>query len=312
MSKNRSRYKRVATLSRLMADLAVIGHVAVDRVITHREDRTQLGGPPTFVSVVCQRLGRSVEAATKVGGDLPAEFASRLRELGIHREGVVIDDAETTRFVLDYRGTDRSLSVESVCEEIGPEDILELPEVMLLAPIVGEVPASTVSSIDADVIALDPQGFLRNIRPDGSIMPRRWFDEGLLRRLTIYKSSEEELRLITEDANTLRGLERIIRLGAEVAVATMGGEGALLVTRRGRFRVPALEISEVLDPTGAGDAFMGALFSVYMDGEEPLWCASMGAAMASCVVETLGARIDASLKQVEERAEDVYNRAVRL
>ena len=295
-----------------MDDIAVVGHVAVDKVITHYNERAQLGGPPTYFAVVCQRLGKSVEAATKVGGDLPVEFASRLKELGIHRKGMVIDDAESTRFVLDYRGADRSLRVESVCEEIGPEDILELPEVVLLAPIVGEVPASTVSSIDADVIALDPQGFLRDIRPDGSIMPRRWFDEGLLRRLTIYKSSEEELRLITEDANTLRGLETIIRLGAEVAVATMGGEGALLVTRRGRFRVPALEISEVLDPTGAGDAFMGALFSVYLDGEEPLWCASMGAAMASCVVETLGAGLDASRKQVEERAEDVYNRVVRL
>jgi sugar/nucleoside kinase (ribokinase family) len=67
-----------------------------------------------------------------------------------------------------------------------------------------------------------------------------------------------------------------------------------------------------LDPTGAGDAFISGFFSEYLDGEDHSWCASMGAAMASCVVETVGARIDASRKLVRERAENVYNRVVKL
>lgn len=295
-----------------MADFAVIGHVAIDRIITDHGERIQLGGPPTYVSLVTRKLGKSVRTVTKVGGDIPDDFIAQLEGLGIDLEGMIIDGAETTRFILDYRGAERRLSVGSVCEEFGPEDLVGLPEVVLLAPIVGETPPSVLSNIESDMIALDPQGFVRDIRPDGTILPKHWFDESLMRRLTIYKSSEDELRLVTGNLDSMKGLEKIIGLGAEVAIATKGGEGALLVVREGRYKVPALALGEALDPTGAGDTFIGGFFSEYLDGEDPSWCASMGAAMASCVVETVGARIDASRKLVRERAEDVYNRVVKL
>lgn len=295
-----------------MADFAIIGHVAIDRIITDQGERIQLGGPPTYVSLVTRKLGKSVMTVTKVGDDIPDDFISQLEGLGIDLEGMIIEGAETTRFILDYRGAERRLSVGSVCEEFGPEDLVGLPEVALLAPIAGETPPSVLSNIESDMIALDPQGFVRDIRPDGTILPKHWFDESLMRRLTIYKSSEDELRLVTGNLDTLNGLEKIIGLGAEVAIATKGGEGALLVVREGRYKVPVLAVGEALDPTGAGDTFIGGFFSEYLDGEDPSWCASMGAAMASCVVETVGARIDASRKLIRERAEDVYNRVVKL
>jgi len=295
-----------------MADFAVIGHVAIDRIITDHGERIQLGGPPTYVSLVTRKLGKSVRTVTKVGGDIPDDFIAQLEGLGIDLEGMIIDGAETTRFILDYRGAERRLRVGSVCEVFGPEDLAGLPEVALLAPIVGETPASVLSNIESDMIALDPQGFVRDIRPDGTILPKHWFDESLMKRLTIYKSSEDELRLVTGNLDSMKGLEKIIGLGAEVAIATKGGEGALLVVREGRYRVPALSVGKALDPTGAGDVFIGVFFSEYLDGEDPSWCSSMGAAMASCVVETVGARIDASRKLVRERAEDVYNRVVKL
>jgi len=295
-----------------MADFAVIGHVAIDRIITDQGERVQLGGPPTYVSLVTQKLSKSVSTVTKVGGDIPDDFVSQLERLGIDIEGMIIEGAETTRFILDYRGAERRLSVGSVCEEIGPENLVGLHEVVLLTPIVGETPTSVLSNIESDVIALDPQGFVREIRLDGTILPKRWFDESLMRRLTIYKSSENELRLVTGNLDAMKGLQKVIGIGAEVAIATRGVEGSLLVVREGRYKVPALSVGEALDATGAGDAFIGGFFSEYLDGEDPSWCASMGAAMASCVVETVSARIDAPRKLVQVRAEDVYNRVVKL
>ena len=295
-----------------MAGLAVVGHIAIDRIIDARGERSQLGGPPTYVSLVADALGESVEAVTKVGEDIPPEFVEQLRRLGVDLGGMVVEGAETTRFVLDYRGAERRLSVGSICEAIGPEDVSELPEAVLIAPIVGEIPQPTASCIDAELIALDPQGFLREVLEDDRVQPRHWFDAGLLRRLTVFKSSDEELRLITGEANPLWGLEKLVRLGAKVAMATRGGEGALLATGRQRFRVPALRVRRALDPTGAGDAFMGGFLLEYLDGEEPVWCASMGAAVASCVVETLGARFDASKQEARRRAEEIYDGAERV
>lgn len=295
-----------------MAGLTVVGHIAIDRVIDARGERVQLGGTPTYVATVTRRLGASIEAVTKVGKDIPKDFVSSLHEVGLDLEGMIVEEAETTRFVLDYRWADRVLSVSSVCDVIGPEDISERPEAVLIAPIVEEIPQSTVSCIQSDTIALDPQGFLREILEDGRIIPKHWSDERLLKRLTIFKSSEEELKLITGEANPLWGLEKLIRIGVDVAIATRGREGALLVTRRNRFSIPVLRLREELDPTGAGDAFMGGFISEYLHGEDLLWCASMGSATASCIVETLGAKIDSSIKEVRKRADEIYNNTKKL
>ena len=58
--------------------------------------------------------------------------------------------------------------VESVCAEIGLEDVGWVPEAAIVAPIVGEVSPATIAGIGADVIALDPQGYLREVLDNGS------------------------------------------------------------------------------------------------------------------------------------------------
>jgi len=297
----------------VMADLVVVGHVAIDRIITKGGDRTQLGGPPTYVSLIAKRLGLDVEAFTKVGGDMPASFREKLKELGINLRGQIVEEAATTRFTLDYRGARRRLSVESVCEEIMPEDVRDLHEAVLIAPIVGEVPPSTASALtEARLVALDPQGFVREIRRDGVVQPRRWFAPDLLRSVTIYKSSGEELKLVTGEASPWRGLRKILDLGAEVALATMGGRGTLLLTIDGSFKISAYETVEVVDPTGAGDAFMGGFLSEYLGEGEAPWCAAVGAAAASCVIETAGASINLSMREIRRRAVDLYEGVVKL
>jgi len=295
-----------------MADLAVVGHIAIDRIITAAGSRTQIGGPPIYIALVAKRLGLGVGAVTKVGGDMPEGFLGLLRRLGLDISGQVVEGAETTRFILDYRGAERRLSVESVCDEIRPEDVRDLPEAVLISPIAGEVPPPTASALTAELLALDPQGFVREIGGDYSISPRRWFDAELLRRVTVYKSSEEELKIITGEEDAWRGLRRIVKLGAEVALATRGSRGGLMLAQGRRYRIPACGAVEVVDPTGAGDAFMGGFLSGYLRGEDAPWCAAVGTAAASCVVETAGARIDVSTRRLMERAEDLYEGVVRL
>ena len=63
---------------------------------------------------------------------------------------------------------------------------------------------------------------------------------------------------------------------------------------------------------GAGDSFLSGFFCEYLDGKDPLWCASMGAASSSCILETIGPTIDASLKEISRRAEDIFDRIERL
>jgi ribokinase len=263
------------------------------------------------VALAAGVLGRGVDVITKVGGDMPDDFLTRLSDLGIDLQGMVVEEAPTTRFAIDYRGVERSLTVESVCAEIGLEDVGWAPEAAIVAPIVGEVSPATIMGIGADVIALDPQGYLREVLDDGLVQPKPWFNREALRRIEVFKSSVRELELVTGERDPWNGLERILRRGVDVAMATKGDEGSLLAFGAGRNTIPAHDAVSV-DPTGVGDAFLGCFFLEYLEGEEPLWCASMGSAAASFVVEKMGPEIEASYKDLRERAEDVFNRSKKI
>ncbi|UCH57433.1 MAG: hypothetical protein JSV18_00495 [Candidatus Bathyarchaeota archaeon] len=290
-----------------MTDIAVIGHMAIDRIITSEDERTQLGGPPTYIALAAKRLGKRTETITKVGGDILDLFHPQIDELGISLRDMIDESAETTRFTLDYRGMGRRLSVDSICGDIYPDAIFGDHDAALFAPIIGEIQPSTIASMSSDKIALDPQGFLREVQADGSLRLKSWRDRSAIRRVSVFKSSVEELGYVTGEVDPRRALSRIRSLGAEIAIATMGREGSLLSEGGRRFHIPAFETNTV-DPTGAGDAFLGVFFMEYLVGEDPLWCAAMGTAMASFVVKTKGAEMEASRREIVDRSESVFNR----
>jgi sugar/nucleoside kinase (ribokinase family) len=290
--------------------IAVVGHVAIDRIITFGGERLQLGGPPTFVSLITHLLGGSLAAATKVGGDFPNAYASELASRGLDIRGFIVPTAITTRFVLDYTRTERGLGFDSLCAPIDPSDVIGLPEAVILAPIVQEVPKETITALDAPVLALDPQGFVRRLNPGGSISLHPWLDLDLLHRVSVFKASERELRLVA-GAGGWEGIERLAKLGIEVVIETRGREGARIQHRDIRIIVPAY-LGDTVDMTGAGDAFIAGFFADYASGEDIEWCSAVGSASASAVVETVGPIIKISRSELFERAEKVREGIRRL
>ena len=296
-----------------MVDFAAIGHVVIDTIIKHEGEWAFAGGPVGYITLVAKSLGKTVKTVTKVGDDISDEHVAQLEEMGINLNGRIIKGAKTTRTSIDLRGEERQGKLLDFCEVIKPIDVVDLPDAVVIDPVVWEVPWETLASISGEVIAVDSQGFLREQSHvnDDSILLKRWSDAGLLKKFKIYKSTEEELWDFTGDRDTLRGLEKITSGGAEIAMVTQGRDGALLVMGDERFRVPVFEIDK-MDDMGAGDSFLSGFFCEYLDGKDPLWCASMGAAMSSSILETIGPMIDASLKEITRRAEDIFERIERL
>jgi fructokinase len=295
-----------------MTDYTVIGHIAIDRVLDAHDERVQIGGPPTYASLAATEMGGAIKVITKIGSDIGDDHLSQLQRMGISGRECIVEGAATTRFVLDYRVPERRLRVESICVDISSKDVIDVSEAVLLSPIIGEVPKQTYSLLEADVLALDPQGLIRKVQPDGTIKHGDWYDEDLLHRTHIIKSSKRELPYITQEPDYLRGLKKLVRFGIEVAIATKGEEGATLMMESGVFDIPSVKDVAVRDPTGAGDAFIGCFFKMYLEGEDPLWCSCMGSALASGVVETTGSHIEISRKMVNERAEGLYDRVVKV
>ncbi len=81
--------------------------------------------------------------------------------------------------------------------------------------------------------------------------------------------------------------EEILNHSKTFAV-TMGAEGTRLLSRDGGFRVPGLKVDDVLDPTGAGDAYRAGYAKGYIAGLGSDACIKLGSCAASYAIQCVG------------------------
>ena len=92
-------------------------------------------------------------------------------------------------------------------------------------------------------------------------------------------------------------------------IATKGMKGSELLYQGQFYTVPACKPKALVDPTGAGDVYIGAFLAEYAHGKEILWCASVGSAAASFVIEGVGPERFGEKHEVYERATGIYEKA---
>jgi sugar/nucleoside kinase (ribokinase family) len=77
--------------------------------------------------------------------------------------------------------------------------------------------------------------------------------------------NDQELRLLTGVDNVIKALPEAVALGPKRVVVKKGEHGALMYNGSDFFMCPAVPITELVDPTGAGDTFAGGFFG-YLAG----------------------------------------------
>lgn len=294
-----------------MFDLTVIGHYTIDRIMVGEvEPKPMLGGSPTYTSLAARRMGATVAVISKVGRDFPDEYIVWLSRNGIDLTGLARVNTPTTRFISKYENEERVLQLKSVCNPILPEDIpVDLETRCIhLGPVAGEIPAETVSHAAkiTQVVSLDPQGFVRRFDSEGYVSDQERLDATLLRHIDILKASEGELKIAMGIDDLWKAAETAAQLGPDIVIITQGVKGALMLHNHARYEIPAYPPSVIIDPTGAGDAFIGAFMAEYVRGEDPSWCAAVGSATSSFVVEGIGPSSFGSKDDVLERAKQTF------
>ncbi|MCC6904691.1 MAG: sugar kinase [Anaerolineae bacterium] len=81
----------------------------------------------------------------------------------------------------------------------------------------------------------------------------------------ITPSIEDARALLPGDDAPETIARRLFERGPRIVILTLGGEGAILVTRDGLTRFPPFPV-EAVDATGAGDAFTGGFLVAYLEG----------------------------------------------
>jgi len=119
----------------------------------------------------------------------------------------------------------------------------------------------------------------------------------LIRRQTvdIVFANERELHSLYETAD-FDSAVKALRAEAKLAVVTRSEKGCVVVSRQAVEAVPAEQVEQVADVTGAGDLFAAGFLVGLSRGKDHRTSARLGALAAAEVIQHIGARPAVSLK----------------
>ena len=292
-------------------DLIVAGHFAIDRIkIRKAIEIIRIGGPPFYSAIAASRLGARVAVLSKVGGDFPENYLKILESERVDVTFVhLIKDAKTTSFHIKYMDDKREMRLQALGPKLLPEDVSVdfKAKVVHIAPIANEIPFGTFERLrkNADTVCLDPQGYTRKFDEKGNVKLKKWRDERFLEKVSIFKSDEKEAAYVSGFLDVHKAVKKIAEYGAKTVIITMADKGAVLLYNGNIQKIPAYPVS-VIDPTGAGDVFIGAYIAEYIKRNDPIWCACVGSAAASFTIEKDGLLRFGVKDEIYERAEKLY------
>jgi sugar/nucleoside kinase (ribokinase family) len=301
-------------------DITVVGHFAIDSISLPSRPHpfVILGGSATYTSLATRRLDVTTSVISKVGGDFPQAYLWWLQQEGIDLSGVVKrENEQTTRFELKYNKDLSKRKLKLKCKA-SPITTGDLPKSMHakaihIAPIAGEISYDTIAKLKkrTEILSLDPQGLLRSFDAAGNVTYRSSINKRLLSLITVYKSSIEELNAATGCKDTRSAIKTIHDFGIETILITLGAKGAVLSIDGTRYNIPPCKSATLVDPTGAGDVFMGGFLTEYIRQKDSLWCACVGSAAASLVVEGMGPTFFGEKEEIYRRARTIYEKGIK-
>jgi sugar/nucleoside kinase (ribokinase family) len=301
-------------------DIASAGFFTIDSIIlpSRQSPFVVLGGSAAYVSFASGHLGARVSVVSKVGGDFPAAYLWWLGQEGVDLTGLVrVENARTTRFELRYSKdlSDRILTLRERAPPITAEDLPDSlkAKVIHIAPIAGEITYEVVEKLRdrAELLSLDPQGLVRCFDEGGNVTIEPLKDKRVLELADIYKSSLKEIEAVTGQSELSSAVKAVHDLGVKIIIVTLGAKGAAVSVEGTVHNVPAYKPDKLVDPTGAGDAFIGGFLAEYVRGEDCAWCSCIGSAVASLVVEGIGPTSFGDKEEIYRRARTLYEKEIK-
>ena len=225
------------------------------------------GGKGGNQAIAAARLGADVAILGRVGEDpFGRELVVNLRDNGVDTSRVeaVTDVPTGSAFITVTPDGENAIVVSpGANRRFGPAEIRAASEDLrkarlLLAQLEVEVEAVEMA---AYIVAGNGGRVLLNLAPPREV-------SGDLLRLSdpLVVNEHEAAFLLGEDAQTPEeSAGKLLDLGPPSAVVTLGGAGAILATENSSRHFPAPEV-QVVDTTGAGDAFVGALAAKLAEG----------------------------------------------
>ncbi|MBN2454443.1 bifunctional hydroxymethylpyrimidine kinase/phosphomethylpyrimidine kinase [Candidatus Woesearchaeota archaeon] len=250
-----------------MVDLAIVGSVALDSVRTpFGEVKDALGGAATYSSYAASFFCKPGIVAV-VGEDFPKKYLDTLKKRGIDISGVKIG-GKTFKWegLYEYDMNEaKTLRTElgsfASFQPVLPESYKEA-EYVFLANIDPELQLAVLEQVkNPKLVAMDTMNFWIENKKEELLK--------VLKKVDILLINDAEARELFKTPNLVKAANSAIKLGPKAVIIKKGEHGALLFMDGKHFSAPGYPLESLVDPTGAGDSFAGALMGYIAKTRDP-------------------------------------------
>ncbi|MCS4541246.1 MAG: PfkB family carbohydrate kinase [Euryarchaeota archaeon] len=214
-------------------DLAVIGNLTLDHIVTPFTEINTFGGTAAYTSITARRLGSSVGIVSKIGSDFPQTYLNQLRKEDVDLYCVEVSNA-TTQFELVYdHNWNRRLKLKAQCAKILPEDIPKKffdTKIIHFGPVFQEIDYRIVSFVKDNFtgeISLSLQGLVRVVKNDTIEISHPSDLDRILEAVDILFANETEI-IFDPSKELNQNIEIFKKLGPKIIIITLGKKGSII------------------------------------------------------------------------------------
>lgn len=290
-------------------DILTVGELLIDMISADYDDNFEcdtyhkfFGGSPSNIAMNVKKLGISSIVASAVGEDAMGKFLiNQLQKAGIDTSYlqrvndstsmVLVTKSKNSPIPIFYRGADFQLTYNSMLEEV-----VKNSKVVHFScwPLSRKPIRNTLEKIIETA-----KNYNKLICFDPNYHPMIWekgedgieYVKSILSCVDIIKPSEDDAeRLFGKDTNENQ-IEKFLKLGAKLVILTLGREGAIVSNGHEIMKFDSFA-SEIVDTTGAGDAFWSGFYAALVKGYTIRESLDFGFAVSAYKLKYTGAVVD--------------------
>jgi ribokinase len=252
------------------------------------------GGKGSNQAIAAARAGGDVRMITRIGRDTFGEMAQKAWAAdGVDTRAVTIDETLPTGaafiFVSTETGNNAIIVESGAAATLSPADVAAAEAVIAGSKVLVTQFEQPVETAIAGLTLARRHGVTTILNPAPAVPA----DPAIYALCDYVTPNETEAATITglrveSEADALAVAKAFVAMGARNALITLGEKGALLHGVAGTAMVPAFRVANVVDTTGAGDAFNGGFAVALAERKSPLEAIRFANATAALSVQRPG------------------------
>lgn len=236
----------------------IVGSTALDSIKTPNAENPRLLGGSASHAAVAASFFSPVKLVGVVGDDFPKKYLRLYRRHKIDLEGLQILSGKTFHWSGEYEvnmNNRHTLLTELGVFETFTPTLLKSHQnsrFVLLANIAPALQHHVLNQMRRPrFVVADTMDLWLNIALEDLIK--------LIKRLDGFVLNDSEAHQLTKEDNVFTAIKKIHKMGPKYVIIKKGSHGSVLSSPKGIFICPAYPLHKVVDPTGAGDSFVGGM-----------------------------------------------------